>query len=134
MSALVDIREQTARHNYLGLDLAPSITGKNVSRNLGYRLSGINAVYLTGQKAGEAVEGTVIKAGQAIALQFGSVSPARYECLVTYHPQLSQTCMVSTPPIISHGDGPVPLTLVLNAFKQVDLAEFDWFVTLHLVD
>ena len=134
MSALVDVREQTARHAYLGLDLAPGIIGKNVARNLGYRLSGINAVYLTGQKAGEPIEGTVVKAGQSVQLQFGSVHPSRYECLVTYHPQLNQACMVSTPPIISHGDGATPLCVTLTAFKQVDLAEFDWFVTLHLVD
>lgn len=134
MSALVDVREQTARHAYLGLDLAQGITGKNVARNLGYRLSGINAIYLTGQKAGEPIEGTVVKAGQSVQLQFGTTSPTRYECLVTYHPQLSQTCMVSTPPIISHGDGAVPLCVTLTAFKQVDLAEFAWFITLHLVD
>lgn len=134
MSALVDVREQTARHAYLGLDLAQGITGKNVARNLGYRLSGINAIYLTGQKAGEPIEGTVVKAGQSVQLQFGTVSPTRYECLVTYHPQLNQTCMVSTPPIISHGDGAVPLSVTLTAFKQVDLVDFNWFVTLHLVD
>lgn len=134
MSALVDVREGTARQAYLGLDLAAGITGKNVARNLGYRLSGINAIYLTGQKAGEPIEGTVVKAGQSIQLQFGSVNPSRYECLVTYNPHLSQTCMICTPPIISHGDGAVPLCVTLTAFKQVDLAEFDWFVTLHLVD
>lgn len=134
MSALIDIRIQTARHTYLGLDLAAGITGKNVARNLGYRLSGINAIYLTGQKVGEPIEGTIVKAGQSVQLQFGSVSPQRYECLVTYHPQLNQTCMVCTPPIISHGDEATPLCLTLTAFKQLDLAEFDWFVTLHLVD
>ena len=134
MSALVDVREKTARHTYLGLDLAANVSGKNVARNLGYRLSGINAIYLTGQKAGEELEGSVVKAGQSVQLRFGSVSPSRYECLVTYHPQLSQTCMVSTPSVISHGDGAVPLCVTLTAFKQIDLAEFDWFVTLYLVD
>lgn len=134
MSALVDVREKTARHAYLGLDLAPNVSGKNVARNLGYRLSGLNAIYLTGQKAGEEIEGSVVKAGQSVQLRFGSVSQTRYECLVTYHPQLSQTCVVSTPSVISHGDGAVPLCVTVTAFKQIDLAEFDWFVTLYLLD
>jgi len=134
MSALVDIREQTARHNYLGFDPAPGITGKNVARNLGYRLSGVNGTYLTGQKSGEAIEGTVVKAGQTVQLNFGTVAPSRYECLITFNPQLQTSCMVCVPPIISHGDGPVPLAVTLTAFKQIDLAEFPWFVTLHLVD
>jgi hypothetical protein len=134
MSALVDVREQTARHSYLGLDLAPGITGKNVARNLGYRLSGVNATYLTGQKAGEPIEGTLVKANQIIQLNFGTVSPARYEALVTYNPVLTNYANVVTAPIISHGDGAQPLIVTLIAFKQFDLAEVPWFVTLHLVD
>lgn len=134
MSALVDVREQTARHAYLGLDLAPGITGKNVARNLGYRLSGINATYLTGQKAGEPIEGTLVKANQIVQLNFGTVSPARYEALVTYNPVLTNYTNVVTAPIISHGDGAQPLIVTLIAFKQFDLAEIPWFVTLHLVD
>ena len=134
MSALVDVREQTARHSYLGLDLAPGVTGKNVARNLGYRLSGINATYLTGQKAGEPIEGTLVKANQIIQLNFGMVSPARYEALVTYNPTLTNYANVVTAPIISHGDGPQPLIMTVMAFKQFDLAEIPWFVTLHLVD
>lgn len=134
MSALVDVREQTARHSYIGLDAAPGITGKNVARNLGYRLSGINATYLTGQKAGEAIEGTVVKANQIIQLNFGTVAPSRYEALVTYNPVLSNYANVVTAPIISHGDGPQPLIMTVIAFRQFDLAEIPWFVTLHLVD
>jgi hypothetical protein len=134
MSALVDVREQTARHSYLGLDLAPGITGKNVARNLGYRLSGVNATYLTGQKAGEPIEGTLVKANQIIQLNFGVVNPARYEALVTYNPTLTNYANVVTAPIISHGDGPQPLIMTVIAFKQFDLAEVPWFVTLHLVD
>jgi hypothetical protein len=134
MSALVDVREQTARHSYLGLDLAPGITGKNVARNLGYRLSGVNATYLTGQKAGEPIEGTLVKANQIIQLNFGTVSPARYEALVTYNPVLTNYANVVTAPIISHGDGAQPLVMTLIAFKQFDLADVPWFVTLHLVD
>lgn len=134
MSALVDVREQTARHAYLGFDPAPGITGKNVARNLGYRLSGVNATHLTGQKAGEALEGTVVKANQVIQLNFGTVSPSRYECLVTFNPQLQASCVVCTAPIISHGDGPQPLIVTLQSFRQFDLAEIGWFVTLHLVD
>lgn len=134
MSALVDVREQTSRHAYLGLDPAPGITGKNVARNLGYRLSGVNGTYLTGQKAGESIEGTVLKAGQTVQLNFGTVAPSRYECLVTFNPQLQSSCMVCSPSIISHGDGPTSLTLTLSVFRQIDLAEVPWFVTLHLVD
>lgn len=134
MSALVDIREQTSRHAYLGLDLAPGISGKNVSRNLGYRLSGINATYLTGQKAGEPIEGTVVKANQIIQLNFGMVCPSRYEALVTFNPALTSYTNVVTAPIISHGEGPQPLIVTLVAFRQFDLAEIPWFVTLHLVD
>lgn len=134
MSALVDVREQTARHAYLGYDPAPGITGKNVARNLGYRLSGLNGTYLTGQKAGEPIEGTIIKAGQTVQLNFGTVNPSRYECFVTFNPNLQSACMVSTAPVISHGDGPTPLVVTLSAFRQVDLAEIPWFVTLHLVD
>jgi hypothetical protein len=134
MAALVDVREQTSRHSYLGLDLAPGITGKNVARNLGYRLSGINATYLTGQKAGEPIEGTLVKANQIIQLNFGVVCPARYEALVTYNPVLTNYANVVTAPIISHGDGPQPLIMTVIAFKQFDLAEVPWFVTLHLVD
>ena len=134
MSALIDVREQTARHTYLGFDPAPGITGKNVARNLGYRLSGVNATHLTGQKAGEALEGTVVKANQVIQLNFGTVSPSRYECLVTFNPQLQSSCMVCTAPIISHGDGPQPLVVTLHSFRQFDLAEIEWMVTLHLVD
>jgi hypothetical protein len=133
MSALIDIREQTARHAYLGFDPAPGITGKNVARNLGYRLSGVNATHLTGQKAGEALEGTVVKANQVIQLNFGTVSPTRYECIVTFNPQLQSSCMVCTAPIISHVDGPQPLIVTLQSFRQFDLAEIDWMVTLHLV-
>lgn len=134
MSALVDIREHTARHSYLGLDLAPGITGKNVSRNLGYRLSGINATYLTGQKAGEAIEGTVVKANQIVQLNFGTIAPSRYEALVTFNPNLSSYANVVTAPIVSHGDGVQPLIVTLIAFRQFDLAEIPWFVTIHLVD
>jgi hypothetical protein len=134
MSALVDVREQTSRHAYLGLDLAPGISGKNVSRNLGYRLSGVNATYLTGQKAGEPIEGTLVKANQIIQLNFGVLSPSRYEAMVTYNPNLSSHASVVTAPIISHGDGPQPLVVTLIAFKQFDLADIPWFVTLHLVD
>ena len=134
MSALVDVREQTARHAYLGLDPASGITGKNVARNLGYRLSGINATYLTGQKAGEPIEGTVVKANQVIQLNFGTVAPSRYEALVTYNPSLVNYANVVTAPIISHGEGPQPLVLTLIAFRQFDLAEIPWFVTIHLVD
>ena len=85
MSALVDVREKTARHTYLGLDLAANVSGKNVARNLGYRLSGINAIYLTGQKAGEEIEGSVVKAGQSVQLRFGSVSPEslRMSCYIS---------------------------------------------------
>lgn len=134
MSALVDVREYTARHSYLGLDPAPGITGKNVARNLGYRLSGINATYLTGQKAGEAIEGTVVKANQIVQLNFGTVSPSRYEALITYNPTLASYANVVTAPIMSHGDGPQPLVVTLIAFRQFDLAEVPWFVTLHLLD
>lgn len=134
MSALVDVRESTARHAYLGLDLAPGVSGKNVARNLGYRLSGINATYLTGQKAGEPIEGTLVKANQIVQLNFGTIAPTRYEALITYNPILTSVANVVTAPIISHGDGPQPLIMTLIAFRQFDLAEVPWLMTVHLVD
>lgn len=133
MVALVKLIPESRQLSYLRFSPVDGVKTKITPNKMGVQLSNPRAVYASGKQEGELVEEGNLKANQVARLEFGVVSPNQYELLVSPNPALCSQAIVSSPSILSVGNR-YELSILISAFKSINLAEFEHILTLYLID
>jgi hypothetical protein len=89
------------------------------------------AELMSGKDMGRRV--TTIGANQRAALQLGSIHPPTYQGLVAVNPQFNLVATVQAPQILEPKQLH-PLEIIINAHREVRLADFEWFIRIYLVE
>jgi hypothetical protein len=89
------------------------------------------AILLSGKDAGQVV--TRIGPNQRAVLTLGTVEPYKYQAICTINPAFNAVATVVGPGIMEPKEE-VLLDLVINAHREVNLAEFSWFCRIYLFE
>lgn len=89
------------------------------------------AELLSGKEAGGSV--SKIAANQRAVLHLGYIKPYKYQSIVTINPEFNLFATVVGPGILEPREE-VPLSLVINAHKEVDLSKISWFCRVYMFE
>jgi hypothetical protein len=134
MSALIKLSLTSRQANYLHLDAVEGVAPRATASTLGIELVGTpQVIQMGGEKDGQVIEGTVVKANQRVRIRLGSISPHKFNTLVVFTPALMQYGTAQGPSFLEPGDKE-ELVIYFRADRQVDLAEFPWLVRIYMID
>jgi hypothetical protein len=134
MGALVKLSAASRMKNYLNLATEPGISYRTTKTNMGVELFGNPPVTVVGgEKDGQALDGTSIRANQKVFIALGELCPQKYQVLVEVNPLLAAYGTAQCASIVEPGDN-LELGIYLKADRQLDLPEGLWFVRLYLID
>jgi hypothetical protein len=91
----------------------------------------IMAELLSGKEAGTLV--TVLAANQRAVLRLGTIAPPRYQALLCANPDLAESCTLQFPTIVEPHEEQA-LDVYITAYKQLDLAQVDWWLRIYLTE
>jgi hypothetical protein len=133
LSALIKLNMPSRWSNYLRVQPAAEVLMRNTSTGLAVELAGGVLTYAAGEKAGEEVEGTQVKANQKVFLPLGSMKPAKFHALLEVNPKFYLEGTVGFPRIVEPGQE-IDLVLSFRADKAVDFADIPWIARIYLID
>lgn len=133
MVALVKLIPESRQLSYLRLTPVEGVRLKITPNKMGVQLSNPKALYAAGKQEEESLEDGILKANQIARLHFGIIAPNQYEILLTPNPELCAKAVVSAPSILSVGNS-YDLSILVSAFKTVNLLEFEPILTMYLID
>lgn len=133
MGALVKTVPESRQLSYFRFELEDGCEVSSTPNKMGVHLKNPKAVYAIGKQRGEALESSVVMANQTVELNFGKCSPRQYEVLLSVNPKLCANAQVSAPSMLPVGEEN-ELKIIVSAFKQIDLKDFPYIMTLSLID
>ncbi len=117
---------------YLCASFQPNVTTQYTRNYRGLQLGNPTIEALNGKEVG--LENGILKANQHLRLSFGSLGPLRNDVIVGINPELTKTCSISHPVILSAGSVIPDFGITLTTIKQTDISQLDWVIVLYLVD
>lgn len=133
MSSLLKLNMPSRWTNYLRVQPAEGVNMRNVPSGLAVELHTRHAVLASGDKAGDSVEGTVIKPNQKVYLPLGVINPAKYHALLEVNPKFYLDGNVGVPRILEPNEE-IELVVSFRADKTVDLEDMSWTVRIYMLD
>jgi len=123
------VRPKTGNYFALTLD-------KESYRNTpsGWGVELLRPLEVIGLTSKEPIDDLVLKAGQKVILDFGTVSKNKFQMFIEPNPILHTVALVSGPTMLEPEQKETPLFLVLRAEKQINLEEIPWLLKIFLVD
>ena len=123
------VRPKTGNYFALSLDKE---SYRNTSSGWGVEL--IRPELIIGLTSKEQVEDPILKAGQKVVLDFGTVSKNKFQMLIEPNPILHSVALISGPTMFEPDQKETPLFLIIRAEKQINLEEIPWFLKIFLID
>jgi hypothetical protein len=125
----------------LRIEASPGVTTRPTASNLGvvFSLDVPNGVFIVGgEKDGEQLETSIVKASQKVCLRLGSIKPTRYHGVVESNPALAAWGVVQHARLVEPGELQA-LDIFFRADRQTDLASIlsasgGWVVRTYLLD
>lgn len=134
MSAFVKLSINSRQTNYLRLNLGADVQVRPTSTTMGIEFTGSPGItILGGDKHGDALEGTIVKANQKVCISYGQMAPYKFHAKVVANSELAAYGTVQAADIIEPGDE-VDIAIYFRAERQVDLATMKWLVRAYLID
>lgn len=131
MPALIKLGSQP---NKLGITSLAREFITSTNDLMGLRMKHGKIVRVGGKEDGQAVEGQIIEANQQVLIYpAATISPVKYQVLVSINPALLKNGMFSHPHIIQPGEGE-DIVVAYKAGRRTDLAEIDYMFNLYMVD
>lgn len=123
------VRPKTGNYFVLSLD-----KGSYRNTPAGWGVEVIQPELVIGLTSKEQIEDPILKAGQKVVLDFGTVSKNKYQMFIEPNPILHTVALISGPTTMEPDQKETPLFLVVRAEKQINLEEIPWFLKIFLVD
>lgn len=136
MSSLVHLPNNTRISLHVKPDLAEGFHTAQIRTKFGVEIRPnadfvVTAELLSGKEAGTQV--AKVSANQRALLRLGSITPYKYQALVSINPEFNLLAAVAAPLMVEPKEA-AQLDLVITAHKEVDLSKFDWFCRVYLFE
>ena len=133
MSSIVKLNATRVVH-YFDMSKLSAFCETTLHRNgFALELSGARVLAASGEKAGQEVEGGIVKANQRVYIPMGILHPQRYTAFVDVHPELLAMGDVSCIRMAEPRED-TPFVLRLKANAECNPRGLPWLVRIYLLD
>lgn len=124
---LFDAFERKTLRSKFGIQIGP----RTIALDGETSIKPVEADLISGKDAGTRT--ATIGANQRAVLTLGSIFPKKYQALIIINPEFNILATVQHPQVVEPKESSL-VRLVINAHKELKLADLEWYARVYLVE